>query len=197
MEKLSATNKTIKLEWVPSHLDIPGNNEADEMAKAALSLNDITQLPLCYKDFRSSLKRYLYTKWQEKWDTINTYPYKTSHLYPIKPVVKEWSSVNRKSREEEVILTRLRQGACIFNKKHLFKREPAPNCVYCQTIPETPLTISHVLLECPQYHNDRILIIGELQKNNLPVNLVSLLSDEFPLNKLFEYLRRIHYVSKI
>ena len=197
MENLSTTNKTIKFEWVPSHLDIPGNEAADKMANQELNLNNITQIPLCYNDYRSNLKRYLYQKWQERWDRENTHPFRTSHLYPIKTVIKDWASVNRNSREEEIVLTRLRQGACIFNKKHLFEKEHAPNCEYCQTMPQTPLTISRVLLECPQYHNDRIPIIEELQKNNLPLNLVSLLSNEFPIKKLFDYHRKINYITKI
>ena len=197
MHKIATTNKTIKLEWVPSHMDIPGNEAADKKAGEALNLNNITEIPLNYNDFKSSINRYIRNKWQEKWDNINTYPNKITHLYQIKPVIKDWSSANRKSREEEIILTRLRQGACLFTKKHLFNREPAPNCEHCQTDPPTPLTISHVLLQCPTFNNERIPIIEQLRKDNLPINLISILNDEFPHKTLFTYLGKIHYISKI
>ena len=197
MQKIASTNKIIELEWVPSHMDIPGNEAADQMANEALSLENITEIPLSYNDFRSNIKRHLNTKWQEKWDNMNTPPERTTPLYPIKPVIKDWSSANRKSREEEIILTRLRQGSCLFTKKHLFNREPAPNCEYCQTDPPTPLSISHVMLECPKFNTERIPIIQELRKSDLPINLICLLNDEFPHEKLFNYLDKIQYTTKI
>ena len=197
MHKIATTNKNIILEWVPSHMDIPGNEAADKKAGEALKLNNITEIQLNYNDFKSSIKRYIKNQWQEKWDNINTYPNKITHLYQIKPVIKDWSSANRKSREEEIILTRLRQGACLFTKKHLFKREPAPNCEHCLTDPPTPLTIPHVLLQCPKFNNDRIPIVEQLRKDNLPMNLISVLNDEFPHKTLFTYLEKIHYTSKI
>ena len=197
MHQIQSSNKTIKFEWVPSHMDIPGNEAADKKAGEAINLNTITQIPLAYNDFKCNIKRYIKSRWQEKWDNINTYPNSITHLYQIKPVIKDWSSADRKTREEEIILTRLRQGACLFTKKHLFNGEPAPNCEHCLTDPPTPLTISHVLLECPKFHNDRIPIVDQLRKDHLPINLVSLLNDEFPHNTLFTYLDKIHYYSKI
>ena len=41
MHKIATTNKTIKLEWVPSHMDIPGNEAAEKKAGEALNLNNI------------------------------------------------------------------------------------------------------------------------------------------------------------
>ena len=178
-------------------MDIPGNEAADQMANEALSLENITEIPLSYNDFRSKIKRHLNTKWQEKWDNMNTPPERTTPLYPIKPVIKDWSSANRKSREEEIILTRLRQGSCLFTKKHLFNKEPSPNCEYCQTDPPTPLSISHVMLECPKFNTERIPIIQELRESDLPINLICLLNDEFPHEKLFNYLDKIQYTTKI
>ena len=37
--------KSITLEWIPSHKNIPGNELADKMAKQSLNLNIITHIP--------------------------------------------------------------------------------------------------------------------------------------------------------
>ena len=193
MEKLETTTKTIKLEYVPSHKEIPGNDRADKMANLAQNLNEITQIPLEYNDFKAKIRKHLNKTWQEQWDQVNYFPYTPSHLYPIKPVIKDWPSINKNTREQEIILARLRLGACLFNKKHLFDKEPPPECHNCQA----RLDVHHILIECTQFNNERIPIIEHLRKVNLPHNLTSILSDDFPHDKLFQFLKNINYTSKI
>ena len=193
MEKLETTNKTIKFEYVPSHKEIPGNDKADMMAKLALNLNEINQIPLEYSDFKNTIKKHLNRKWQENWDQANSFPNRPSHLYPIKTVIKDWPSINKNTREQEIILARLRLGACMFNKKHIIDKQPHPECQLCHV----ELDVQHVLIECPEYNNQRIPIVEHLRKENLPLNLVSILNEEFPHNKIYQYLENINYISKI
>ena len=84
-DQLLNTTKEICLEWVPSHLNIPGNNLTDEMAKNALDLAEIQHLPLDYSDYKIKIQRYIKSKWQAKWDERNEYP-KETRLYKTKPV---------------------------------------------------------------------------------------------------------------
>ena len=49
--------------WIPSHVGIYGNEDADTAAKKSLSLNQ-SKLKLPYTDFRSNINKYILTKWQ-------------------------------------------------------------------------------------------------------------------------------------
>ena len=195
MQKISRTDKTIAFEWCPSHMDIPGNCLADEKAVQSLEIDNPIDLPLTYHDFRIRVKRFLKIQWQNNWDSINTFPNTVTHLYPTKTILKDWESSNRKNREEEIILARLRLGTCLLNKKHLFTtpREPYPQCEHCQV----DTSIEHVLIHCPQYRIERIPIIEKLRLENLPICITNILNDNFPHNLLFAYLQKIQLYSKI
>ena len=129
---------------------------------------------------------------QTFWDSDNEYP-NTTDLYPIKPILKVLTTSNRRNRQEEVVLSRLRLGACLFNKKHKYKGEPHPICNTCQE----EMSINHMLLDCPNYTNERSNIIQTLNQLGLPKSLASVLSNEFPLHHVFTFLRITDFYNKI
>jgi len=61
---LTAIGKTVMLCWIPSHVNIPGNEKADCAAKSALSL-PITNMrfPIC--DLAPHVSRFCLKKWQD------------------------------------------------------------------------------------------------------------------------------------
>ena len=129
---------------------------------------------------------------QTFWDTDNEYP-NTTNLYPIKPIIKDLLTSYRKNCQEQVVLCRLRLGTCLFNKKHKYKGEPHPLCRTCHV----EETIIHVMLDCPSHSNERRDITQILNNLGLPRTLDSILSDEFPLQHVFTYLRRINFFNRI
>ena len=124
--------------WVPSHVGIRGNEEADLAAKGALDL-EISNMQVPYTDFKSYVKPYVYGKWQESWDLSTE-----NKLHAIQPRVGEWSHCNRKSRREEVLLARLRIDHSHLTHSYLLKGEDAPQCHLCGE----RLTIKHLLVDC-------------------------------------------------
>ncbi|GBN71265.1 hypothetical protein AVEN_229713-1 [Araneus ventricosus] len=64
LEKLASQGFIIYLCWIPSHVGIIGNEQADKAAKSAtISINGTVPIG----DFKTRIKLLLYSKWQEQW----------------------------------------------------------------------------------------------------------------------------------
>ena len=86
-------------------------------AKESLD-QDITVSQVPYTDLKSHINRFIFSKWQERWSSC-----RDNKLIEIKPTLSEWPLGFRKSRKEEVVLSRLRIG-----HTHILCREDPPEC---------------------------------------------------------------------
>ena len=119
--KFHSRHKSMQLCWVPSHINIAGNERADQLAKqGALSQDDLAYELYPYKDYYPIIKKSVVSKWQQKWITVNY-----NKLRTIKYTVKSWSSSTHKVRNMEVLLTRLRIGHTRLTHGHLMEQRPA------------------------------------------------------------------------
>jgi len=145
-----STDKSIKLMWVPSHIGIPGNELADELAMKAARSPDTKLYPhVTYDDVIRALKTKLYTLWQNQWEKQTN---QNNKLRQIKPLIKKWPDPPAKlTRHEETIVTRVRIGHTRITHSYLMCKESKPRCETCKC----ELTVSHIFLECPIYHNAR------------------------------------------
>ena len=126
--------------WLPSHIGISGNEEADKAAKDALSL-EILPFKVPSNDFKPLIHKFIKTVWQQSWnDPAN----RNNKLFAIKPGLGEWLPGLRINRREEIILARLRIGHSYITHSYLLKGEEEPQCIPCNA----PLTIKHVLVDC-------------------------------------------------
>jgi len=78
------SNNDVVFCWIPSHISIAGNEKADQAAKSALNLPNITSYPLPYSDITSSIKKHLFTRWQHLWH--NSTSNKLHNIYPTLPI---------------------------------------------------------------------------------------------------------------
>ena len=53
-------------------------------------------------------------------------------------------AISRKSRREQVVISRLRTGHTRLTHSFILKQEPQPQCLTCQTT----CTVKHILIEC-------------------------------------------------
>ena len=63
LHKLIITGTFVVFVWLPSHLGIHGNADANTAAKAALSL-PVSEYKVPYTDFKSLIQAYAVNKWQ-------------------------------------------------------------------------------------------------------------------------------------
>ncbi|GFT91496.1 putative RNA-directed DNA polymerase from transposon BS [Trichonephila clavipes] len=109
LRKLERKGFDIIFSWVPGHVGIIGNEQADT---AARSMSEHMQRPVCYQDLKTSAQNYIHRVWQETWDqqVLNK-------LYSIHPSISHWAALP--VRRHDVRLTRLRIGHTRFTHRHL------------------------------------------------------------------------------
>lgn len=194
----SITNKTIVFEWIPSHVDIQGNELADKIAKEYLNNRFIRRLSLNTDEFNSIVKKIIFKQWQTEWANAWKDSNNPCNLYKIKPTLGDWKSSYRDNRREEIVLSRLRTGWCRYLVEHRFQNQPqtfVPRniCNICRTTN----TLEHLFLTCPKWWAFRIPIYSHIQRLRLPISLATILGEEFNHGILFRYLKDIIFFDII
>ena len=149
---LQTRHKIITFCWIPSHVNITGNEKADKLAKQAATMDgDYAYAQYPCKDYYPIKRKTLLNVWQQEWFNINN-----NKLRTVKENVRQWPSSCQKERKVEVVLTRLRIGHTRLTHGHLMERRHAPYCNNCIV----PLTVKHIITECPDYSEERLLYFG-------------------------------------
>lgn len=167
--EIDSKNYNITLCWIPGHTGIKGNELADKLAnKGRQQSNENPHVPA-----------HDAIKWINK-ETLKQYDYKwrsnnSSFLRMTKPTTYKWK--DRKSVEEQKVLTRIRTGHTWLSHKHLIKKTDPPKCKFCND----ELTADHIIRECRGYTNERI----KYQTDSL--NIYN--NDETNENNLINFLK--------
>ncbi|GFU16735.1 uncharacterized protein TNCV_672771 [Trichonephila clavipes] len=100
LRKLERKGFDIIFSWVPGHVGILGNEQADT---AARSMSDHMQRPVCYQDLKTFTQNYIQRVWQDTWDQQIL-----NKLHSLHPSTSQWAALP--VRRHDVRLTRLRIG---------------------------------------------------------------------------------------
>lgn len=139
LHNLNIKGYNILFVWLPSHVGIRGNAEADMAAKSALTLTTATNTTVPFSDFKPLITTFLNKKWQLKWDLeIN------NKLHSLQPKTGLFISSNSLSRRDERVFHRLRIGHTHLTHAYLLKNEDPPECIPCHS----RLTVEHILISC-------------------------------------------------
>ena len=146
---ISCRKKSVCFCWIPAHVGIQGNEEADKYAKEAStgSSYQITKIP--HSDMKRPIRAYILKKWQERWSSphlVNNKKYKK-----IRKSVEYWPSSFQKDRRTEVVLSRLRIGHTKLTHKFILEGGSAPVCDRC----DVALSVEHILVHCLRYNEQR------------------------------------------
>ena len=183
--KLYEDNKYIEICWIPAHVDIKGNEEADKAAKAAINMTR-SKINIPVSDFLPTLKQSIFAKWQTLWNEES----ENNKLKQIKPTIGIWHSSFQKERHSEVVLSRLRIGHTLLTHGYLMKtpHDPVPECPQCRTV----LTVNHIFTECPTFDRQRMSSIG-----NKPLKEILSESPNFSAYPIMKFLKNCNLLSKI
>ena len=167
--------------WLPSHIGISGNEEADKAAKDALSL-EILPYRVPFNDFKPLINNFIKNVWQQSWsDPAN----QTNKLFTIKPGLGEWLPGLRTNRREEIILARLRIGHSHITHSYLLKGEEEPQCIPCNA----PLTVNHIFVDCVD--------LAPTRQRYFHVDSLTTLFDTVKFESVFDFLKEVHLYKKI
>ena len=173
-----SASKEIVFCWLPSHVNIRGNELADSEAKSALSLV-ITNFKIPHSDFKSNVCQYINNKCQSVWET-QTY----NKLNEIKPNFNSKCTFSNLSRKEQTKITRCRLGHTRITHHYILNNEQAPFCIPCNE----PFTVKHFLITCAEFNHIRTKYFN--------IKTIKELFD-MPTQKILDFLKEIGLFNKI
>ncbi|XP_023229408.1 uncharacterized protein LOC111629734 [Centruroides sculpturatus] len=168
---LTASNFFVKFSWVPGHVGIKGNEEADAAAKSATHLQHIMRIEGV--DLKLVVKKRLAERWQNVWNAQVH-----NKLHEIKPNIENWTHNKQYDRRSEVILSRLRIGHTWLTHQYLLKGEDQPVCEYCNYY----LSVKHILCNCTAFDQSHRQHFGN-------ASLREILGQRPNLDKLLNFLK--------
>ena len=92
-----------------------------------------------YTDLKPTSNKFFYTKWQQQWSN-NIH----NKLFQIQPTLGEWRPASRKSRREQVVISRLRIGHTRLTHSFILIHEPQPQYSTCLTT----YTVKYIFIKC-------------------------------------------------
>ena len=139
MKQLDQRGKVIKIQWIPAHCDIPGNEDADTLAKEGGN-RDQLDVGIPYDVAKNVIKQ----KYAEKPQNKNKGKYT--------------------SRKEEVTSHQIRTGHCykLGTYKNRLDNNIPDTCEDCGEVD----TAEHFLLHCPRWYEARYAIYGTYTINS-------------------------------
>ena len=152
---IAAHSVNITLQWIPGHTNIPGNEQADKLAKQGarcIQLDDTVTMNTAKQTIKQNKKE----DWMNEWANNTTGRSIFNHMTTPNPRDK----INKLNRDEQVTIFRLRSQHVPLNS-HL-KRIGAVADSRCPLCPCPDETVAHHLFDCPT--------LGDLRTKLLPQN---------------------------
>ena len=129
-------NTSVEMVWIPSHMQIKGNEQADQLAKEGAQKEHIIKIMENCVSVINNIQTNMQNIWQEEWNKKNWI------LRECKPTIKEYTTVYRKVRKEEIVMARLRMATCFFTHQQYLIGAPQKQCIVCNV----KQTIEHLLV---------------------------------------------------
>lgn len=122
---MKSKNTPIHIMWVPGHMQIIGNENADKAAKAATKKPLVDDLSITNEDCKHKVKRFIKNCRMDEWNAIPP----NNKLKMVKDNPSKRQFATGRSRREETVLCRLRIGHTRMTHRYLIEKTDPP-CVF-------------------------------------------------------------------
>ncbi|XP_063373833.1 uncharacterized protein LOC134661622 [Cydia amplana] len=190
--ELSLTDTDVKFVWVPSHIGVLGNENADFLARTIVNMSD----PSTGTDIISSLKKRMIGNWGKHWYCCTEIENK-AHAYslldvPVNSTPWFCKFKNIVHRKFYTTITRMRIGHYCLNF-HLHRKNivPSPYCDRCQM--QEAQSLDHIIFDCPSFGIQRLMLMDELLNiygapNLIPSTVTDLLKETTTYMSLYKFV---------
>ena len=168
--------------WIPSHVDIRGNEIADGLAKEAL-LHESVDYPIQYdvSSLNILLENCLLAECQSYWD-LNS---KGRFYHKVQPKVSFDIKYSDPFKAKQTCITRLRFGKCLLGDVlYIVGKRNDNKCDFCQVKED----VSHFLLHCTEYHDSLVEMNDGLLEIGIIPTIESLLGNSKSFNYIWKYV---------
>jgi hypothetical protein len=177
-------DRTVLLVWIPSHVDITGNETADSLAKSALGHQTVDrEVKFEASELNELTNKYINIKWQEMWNNSKTGKFNKV----LNEVVKRNIKYENRSRGKEVTITRLRLGKCRLNK---YLKDIGVHTTGLCDMCAVPETSEHYLMDC---HNSptKEIIKAICIKENILFHIKDILASQIIIDAFYPHINRV------
>jgi len=170
--------KSITFCWIPSHVGIRGNEDADIAAKAGLDVA-ITNMRFPVSDLLTCVNQLCVKEWQPLWNQCTS-----NKIYSVQPTVFRSVSFSL-GHYYSVFINRFRIGHTRLTNSYLLKEESQPVCEACHS----PLTVKHILVDCTRYSAARqrhfgVATLKDVFENVASRNIITYVMDNGFYNRI-------------
>lgn len=195
----------IHLMWVPGHSDNPGNELADDAAKAASEGREAPcknrsqivffskSMPTSVSAVKAAAKKKMQKEWVKEWESAPRSQKFATTIDGQTPRCRAPGVLVETNRRHTSLLAQLRSGHIALNFfLYRIKAVDSPNCPTCRCRE----TVSHFLFSCRQYITQR----DHLRRNTKGIlslrNLLGNTKNRKPLLAYIDATRRFpHYIT--
>ena len=174
----SSFNTTVTVLWIPSHVDIYGNEKADNLAKQALNHQNIDLVTgLGKTELVSLIEKRQKIKFNQQWQDSSF-----NSVKHTREIVSSLLNIDIQLGPKYEKLNRLLVNAPRFLSKG------AVLCDFC----EINKTVKHVLLECDRFIGNRAEILDTFREHNQEFSLKNILAVKPPKSLIRTILKYIN-----
>ena len=148
----SAYPVKLKLQWIPGHVGIYGNEKADALAKKG-SQNTQPTIPITFTTAKQKIKQAYRKEWMRHWENGSTGRQVYAHMKTTKPK----DHMKQLKRRDQTTIFQLRTQHIPLNyHRNRINPEVPPNCQLCNYPYETT---EHVLFDCNKLEDLRLELL--------------------------------------